>query len=65
MYFKPASYSPIVMHNLLGRQWQEARSCYLFTLLPASLDTGLPRENVHEQDSGPMQGAIHTQSHNL
>ena len=25
---------------------------------------GLPRGNVHEQDSGPMQGAIHTQSHN-
>ena len=24
------------------------------------LDTGLPRGNVHERDSGPMRGAIHT-----
>ena len=37
----------------------------LFTLLPASLDTGLARGIVHEQDSGPMQGAIPTQSHYL
>ena len=33
--------------------------------LPAFLDTGLPRGNVHERDSGPMRGAILTQSHNL
>ena len=26
-------------------------------LIPAFLDTGLPRGNVHERDSGPMQGA--------
>ena len=37
---------------------------YLFIYLPAFLDTGLPRGNVHERDSGPMQGAIPTQSHN-
>ena len=30
--------------------------------LPAFLDTGLPRGNVHERDSGPMQAAISTQS---
>ena len=28
------------------------------------LDTGLPRRNVHERDSGPMRGAIPTKSHN-
>ena len=32
--------------------------------LPAFLDTGLPRGSVHERDSGPMRGAIPTQSHN-
>ena len=37
----------------------------LFIYLPAFLDTGLPRGNVHERDSGPMRGAIPTQSHNL
>ena len=37
---------------------------YLFIYLPAFLDTGLPRGNVHERDSGPMRGAIPTQSHN-
>ena len=37
---------------------------YLFIYLPAFLDTGLPRGNVHEPDSGPIQGAIPTQSHN-
>ena len=31
---------------------------HLFIYLPAFLDTGLPRENVHERDSGPMWGAI-------
>ena len=35
-----------------------------FIYLSAFLDTGLPRENVHERDSGPMQGTIPTQSHN-
>ena len=37
---------------------------YLFIYLPAFLDTGLPRGNVHEWDSGTMRGAIPTQSHN-
>ena len=37
---------------------------YLFIYLPAFLDTGLPRGNVDERDSGPMRGAIPTQSHN-
>ena len=40
---------------------------YMFSLpicLPAFLDTDLPRANVHERDSGPMQGAIPTQSYN-
>ena len=37
---------------------------YLFIYLPAFLDTGQPRGNVHERDSGPMRGAIPTQSHN-
>ena len=31
---------------------------YLFIYSPAFLDTGLPRGNVHERDSGPMGGAI-------
>ena len=35
-----------------------------FLCLPAFLGTGLPRGNVHERDSGPMRGAIPTQSHN-
>ena len=35
-----------------------------WTYLPAFLDTGLPRGNVPEQDSGSMWGAIPTQSHN-
>ena len=30
---------------------------------PAFLDTGLLRGNVHERESGPMRGAIPTQSH--
>ena len=33
----------------------------LFIYLPPFLDTGLPRGNVHERDSGPMRGAIPTQ----
>ena len=37
---------------------------YLFIYLPAFLDKGLPRGNVHERDLGPMRGAIPTQSHN-
>ena len=37
---------------------------YLFIHLPAFLDTGLRRGNAHERDSGPMRGAIPTQSHN-
>ena len=37
---------------------------YLFIYLPAFLDTGLLKGNVHERDSGPMRGAIPTQSHN-
>ena len=37
---------------------------YLFNYLLAFLDTGLPRGNVHERDSGPMRGAIPTQYHN-
>ena len=32
--------------------------------LQAFLDTGMPRGNVHERDSSPMQSAIPTQSHN-
>ena len=32
--------------------------------LPPFLDTGLPGGNVHEGNSGPMRGAIPTQSHN-
>ena len=28
------------------------------------MDTGLPGGNVHEMDSGPMQGVIPTLSHN-
>ena len=35
----------------------------LFIYLLAFLDTGLSRGNVHELNSGPMQGAIPTQSH--
>ena len=46
----------------------EVHSSYLkihiIIYLPAFLDTGLPRGNVHERDSGPMRGAIPTQSHN-
>ena len=38
---------------------------YLIIYLPAFLDTGLPRGNVHEWDSHPMGGAIRTQSHKL
>ena len=39
---------------------------FYYFYLPAFLNTGLglPRGNVHERDSGPMQGAIPTQSHN-
>ena len=33
--------------------------------LPAFLDTGQPRGNVHEGNSGPMRSAIPIQSHNL
>ena len=43
-------------------------SVLMFIYLLAFLDTGLPRENVHERhsgvDSGPMRGAIPTQFHN-
>ena len=35
-----------------------------FICSQALLDTGLPRGNVHERDSGPMRGAIPTHSHN-
>ena len=38
---------------------------HLFIYLPAFLDKGLPRGNVHERDLGPMRGAIPTQSRNL
>ena len=34
-----------------------------FFFLPAFLDTSLPRRNGHERDSGPLRGAIPTQSH--
>ena len=37
----------------------------ILAYLPAFLDTGLPRGNVHERDSGPMRGAIPIQPHNL
>ena len=37
---------------------------FIYFYLPAFLDTGLPRGNVHERNSGPMRGAISTQSHN-
>ena len=38
---------------------------YLFIYLFTSfMDTGLLRGNLHERDSGPMQGAIPTQYHN-
>ena len=50
-------------HNM-DVQYQVAGNHTLFIYLPAFLDTGLPRGNVHERDSGPMQGAIPTQSHN-
>ena len=41
----------------------QGRSYHLFDLiLPAFLDTGLPRGNGHKWDSGPMRGAIPTQS---
>ena len=36
----------------------------LFIYLPAFVGTGLPRGNVHERDSGRLQGAIPTQSLN-
>ena len=43
----------------------QGRSYFLFDLiLPAFLDAGLPRGNGHKWDSGPMQGAIPTQSNN-
>ena len=35
-----------------------------FIYSKAFLDTGLPRGNVHERDSGTMRGAIPTHSHN-
>ena len=35
---------------------------HLFT---SFLDTGLPKGNLHERDSDPMQDAIPKQSHNL
>ena len=41
----------------IGREGQ-GRSYFLFDLiLPAFLDTGLPRGNGHKWDSGPMRGA--------
>ena len=36
----------------------------VFMFLPAFLDTDLHRGNTHERDTGPMQGAIPTQSYN-
>ena len=36
----------------------------LFIYFTSFLDTGLPRGNVHERDSGPMRSAIPIQSHN-
>ena len=51
------AYTNLTKHILYTRE-------ILFIYLPAFLDTGLPRGNVHEQDSGPMRGAIPTQSHN-
>ena len=50
--------------SFFGHQVTRFLFIYLFIYLPAFLDTGLPRGNVHERDSGPMQGAIPTQSHN-
>ena len=41
----------------IGREGQ-GRSYFLFDLiLPAFLDTGLPRGNGYKWDSGPMRGA--------
>ena len=46
--------------NVVVVEEENNRNVYL----PAFLDTGLPRGIVHERDSGLMQGAIPTQSHN-
>ena len=42
----------------------QLRIFFFLFMLSAFLDTGLPRGNVHERDSGPMRGAIPNQSHN-
>ena len=49
--------------NQKERQKVGKQSIYLFIYLSAFLDTGLPRGNVNEWDSGLMRGAIPTQSH--
>ena len=50
--------------NQKERQKLGKQGIYLFIYLSAFLDTGLPRGNVHEWDSGLVLGAIPTQSHN-
>lgn len=59
----PPAPTSMIKENI-GMEGQ-GRSYHLFDLiLPAFLDTGLPRGNGHKWDSGPMRGAIPTQSHN-
>ena len=49
-------------HNLQVAIYESTSRIFLFLLLSAFLDTGLPRlGNVYERDSGPMRGAIRTQ----
>ena len=62
------------MANVVGALYLKTRgpkfiyypcpNCHRDFFLPAFLDTGQPRGNVHERDSGPVRGAIPTQSHN-
>ena len=67
--FLPVNSSPpppttsMIKENI-GREGQGRSYCLFDLILPAFLDTGLPRGNGHKWDSGPMRGAIPTQSHN-
>ena len=45
-------------------KWSPNINISIFIYLPAFVDTGQPRGNVHERDSGPIRGTIPTQSHN-
>ena len=60
----------IIIYNirqvLKGHNYSFCRLMWVhnFFHVPAFLNRGLPRGNVHKRDSGPMRDAILTQSHN-